>query len=278
MGCVPGSNGVVSVLRAFELLRAVPEGDGTLSALARRTGLPMATVARLMGTLEQAGAVLRSEKVYRIGPTLMELAGDEPAAQDLLAVAQPHLHHLASATDETAGVVQAMGSEYLHLGQVATAHDVAVRDWTGVQLPLHAGCIGFVVMAHRSAEAVAGYMAGELEAFSPLTVTDPKVVAERLAQVRQVGWLWTTGEYAPDITTVAAPVLDRERRAVGAIHVHGPAYRFPGPADPDAIGRDVADAARAVSMVIGWRADEPGGRPGGGAGPASGGVPEVGHG
>ncbi|MCP4964702.1 MAG: helix-turn-helix domain-containing protein, partial [bacterium] len=99
---------VTSVERAFQLLRAVPTSDGTLSGLSRETGLPVATVSRLMSALEKAGAVLRNdEKVYRIGPALVELVSSEPGPYDLLALATAHLSELAAQTNETAGVVEA---------------------------------------------------------------------------------------------------------------------------------------------------------------------------
>ena len=45
---------------------------------------------------------------------------------------------------------------------------------------------------------------------------------------------WVYGEYDDDINSVAAPVRDASGAVVAAVHVHGPAYRFPGDDDPDA--------------------------------------------
>ena len=164
---------VAAVERAFQLLQAVPSGDGTLSSLAADTGLPIATVSRIMGTLEQAGAVLRTDKTYRIGPAVMELADSGSAAYDLLALAATHLTTLANATNETAGIVEAAGTDVIHLGQVATEHHVSVRDWTGFQVAAHSGSIGFVVMAYWPVDKLEAYLAGDLEKFSPFTVTEP---------------------------------------------------------------------------------------------------------
>ncbi|MCP4222319.1 MAG: IclR family transcriptional regulator, partial [Actinomycetia bacterium] len=202
---------VTSVERAFQLLRAVPTSDGTLSGLSRETGLPVATVSRLMSALEKAGAVLRNdEKVYRIGPALVELASSEPGPYDLLALATAHLSELAAQTNETAGVVEAVGTELVHLGQVATEHDVSVRDWTGFRVAAHSGAVGFVLMAFWDDAVLDEYLAGELEVFSPATMTDPEQIRTRLEVVRAQGWLWSTDEYALGVTTVAAAVLDRE--------------------------------------------------------------------
>lgn len=246
---------VTSVDRAFQLLRAVPHTNGTLTALSRETGLAVATVSRLMETLEHAGAVVRHGKAYRIGPAISELADNGTVDYNLAALATGHLAWLSAFTNETAGVVEAVGDNLVHLGQVATEHDVAVRDWTGDRIPIHSGCIGFVVLAHMSNDEVDRYLAGELESFSPSTVTDPFTIRSRLAEVRRVGSLWTTDEYADGVTTVAAPVLDGTGRAVGALHVHGPSFRFPARSKRGAVEAAVRDRAKAISAVLGQRVE-----------------------
>jgi DNA-binding IclR family transcriptional regulator len=48
---------------------------------------------------------------------------------------------------------------------------------------------------------------------------------------------------------VAAPVHDGQRRLVGAITVHGPAYRFPSTGEGDRIGAAVRLAASRFSTT-----------------------------
>ncbi|MCP4958443.1 MAG: hypothetical protein GY925_04140 [Actinomycetia bacterium] len=141
----------------------------------------------------------------------------------------------------------------MHLGQVATEHDVSVRDWTGFRVAAHSGAVGFVLMAFWDDAVLDEYLAGELEVFSPATMTDPEQIRARLEVVRSRGWLWSTDEYALGVTTVAAAVLDREGHAVGNLHVHGPSYRFPGTTEPDVLGRIVHERALAISTVLGFR-------------------------
>jgi len=246
---------VASVERAFKLLHAVRATDGTITALSRATDLPVATVSRLMGSLERAGAVLRSNKAYRIGPAVAELADADAVGYDLLALATSHLSDLAARSGETAGIAEAVGNDLVHLGQVATDHDVAVRDWTGVRVPAHSGCIGFVLMAWWPETQIESYLDSELEAFSPHTVVDAGAVRRRLVDIRAQGFLWTTDEYALGVTTVAAPVRDRAGRAVAALHLHGPSFRFPEPERRDELATLICERAVAISTVLGWRAD-----------------------
>lgn len=251
---------VAAVDRAFQLLRAVPNSDGTLSELARVTGFPIGTVSRLMTALEAAGAVEREDKAYRIGPTITELGTGQAAAYDLVSIATARLVELAAETNETAGVAEAVGTDLVHLGQVATQHDVSVQDWTGFRVGSHSGCIGFVMMAHWSHGQIDDYLAQDLEQYVNQTVIDPAAIRARLASIRVDGFLWTTDEYAQGVTTIAAPLRDRSGAAVGALHVHGPSFRFPDPdrTDPDRtvkIETSLKHHASAISAVLGWKED-----------------------
>lgn len=243
---------VASVERAFELLKAIDQTDGTLSALARRTGLPVATVSRLMATLEETGAVRRRDRIYRIGPTVVALAEGTPLAEDLLEVANRQLVELSKLTDETAGVAELGDDSLVHLGQVAAEHDVSVRDWTGFRVDLHSGCIGFVMLAHLQPARVDAYLDRDLESFSPQSMTDPDLIRARLAEIRRTGWLWTTDEYAQGVTTVAAAIRGRDGSAVGSLYVHGPSYRFPPSRSRRRIGLLVAERAASVGAALGW--------------------------
>ena len=74
-------------------------------------------------------------------------------------------------------------------------------------------------------------------------MTDPAAIRRRLDDVRRRGWIWFHREFDDSLCSVAAPVCRPDGTAVAALHVHGPAYRFPGEADQDGIGRTVRAAA-----------------------------------
>ena len=56
-------------------------------------------------------------------------------------------------------------------------------------------------------------------------------------------------EFVEGISSVAAPVVGDQHRVVGAIHVHGPSYRFPGTGDRDVVTGLVIDAAERISAA-----------------------------
>jgi DNA-binding IclR family transcriptional regulator len=115
-----------------------------------------------------------------------------------------------------------------YLDQVDSDQAVQVQDWVGSRLPMHVVASGVVVLAQWPAEAVAGFLARELESPTPASVSDPVLVRRRLDEVRADGVAWTMEELEAGINAVAAPIVTGMGDVIGAVHLHGPAYRFPG--------------------------------------------------
>lgn len=243
---------VQSVERAIALLLAVGRGSAGLADLARRVELPTSTAARLLATLESCDAVERDDDGrYRTGPALLAVAAGMDPVLSLPSLAQPHLAELAERTDEAAGLSIVSGRDLLQIAQVAAPNPVQVSDWTGTRVPLHAGCAGLAVLATWSGAALDRYLDSDLEACTPATVTDPDRIRDRVAEVREARAIWTEGEYVEGVSSTAAAVRNATGEAVGAIHVYGPSYRFPGPGKAGALRDEVLGRAEQISALLG---------------------------
>jgi DNA-binding IclR family transcriptional regulator len=241
-----------SLERAFSVLEAVAERPSGVTALAARLDLPKSTVARLLGSLERVGAVERVDRTrWRIGESVARLAGTVSPERSLAALARPELARLVRALGEDAGLSVPAGRDVLYVDQLESDHPVQVRDWSGTRAPLHAVPSGLVLLADRSPEEIDHYLAHDLAALTPRTVVDPGELRARLDEVRAQGYAWGLEEFVEGINSVAAPVRDERGRAVAAIHVHGPAYRFPSRGDENCIALEVVASAGAVSGLLG---------------------------
>ena len=238
--------GVQSVDRAFAVLRQVASEPGGISDVARAVDLPVSTVARLLGTLESLGAVVRlgQSGTYGIGAGIRALAAAIDASETLVMRARPLLTELVAQTGETSGLSVLEGTEVVYLDHVENTHEVTLRDWTGIHLPLHVVSSGLVLLAAEPPAAVAAYLSQPPAGFTDRTMTQPARIKRRLATIRRAGHAWTIGEFDDGITSVAAPVVDATGTTIAAIHCHGPSYRFPGDADVDTVTAYVTDAAR----------------------------------
>ncbi len=246
---------VQSLERAFAVLDEVARHPAGVTVIAERVQLPKSTVARLLSTLEELDAVERFDGArWRIGPGVAALSSAASPERGLVAVARPHLAGLVVELGEDAGLGLPDGNEILYVDQVESDNPVQVRDWTGTRAPMHAVPSGLVLLAEWPEEAREAYLRGELVVLTRRTVTDPARLRERLAEVREAGHAWGLEEFAEGIDSVAAPVRDARGKAVAAIHVHGPAYRFPSEGSEPRIAARVVDAAAAVGRELALRA------------------------
>lgn len=243
---------VQSIERAFAVLGALADGPSRVTDVAARVDLPKSTVARLLDSLEREGAVeqVPGETRYRLGPRLVALAAGLRDTRGLVAMAHPTLTALAGELGEAAGLSVPDGRTVHYVDQVDSPNPVQVRDWTGSRIPMHAVSSGLVFLAHLAPPALARFLAEPLERFTPATLTDAGALLERLRDVRRDGHAWVREEFAPGITSVAAPIAGADGEIVAAVHVHGPTYRFPAAAVDEGA---IAGAVRAAAARIGAR-------------------------
>jgi DNA-binding IclR family transcriptional regulator len=203
----------------------------------------------LLAALETEGAVARDDggRLYAVGPGLAEIAGAIDGSAALATAVRPHLQWLASQLGEAAGFSVPTGYTLQYLTQVESPNPVQVRDYSGLTVPMHVGPSGLCVMAQWPAEEVDRYLRRHHEAFTANTVIDPAQIRKRLQEVRAEGYCWIFEEFAEGINSVAAPAFAAGHRALGAIHVHGPAYRFPGRERAEEIALLVKEASQRFS-------------------------------
>jgi DNA-binding IclR family transcriptional regulator len=244
---------VQSIDRAFGLLAALARQPGGISELARKVDLPTSTVARLLATLEGCGAVERNPDGtgYRIGPSIVTMATSVDPTQSLLAVAQSHMRELVDMIAEAVGLAIPAGYEVHYVGQIDCANPVQVRDWTGTSLPMHVVPSGLAILAHWPEAAIDRFLARPLDRYTPNSMVDPERLRERLAQIRSDGFVWALEEFSEGINSVAAPLFNSTGAVIGALHSHGPSYRFPQEPLRDIIAGRVSAAAVAVSESLG---------------------------
>jgi DNA-binding IclR family transcriptional regulator len=242
---------VQSIERAFAVLSALTDGPVGVTEVAERAALPKSTAARMLATLTHEGAVeqVPGDTRYRLGPRIATLAEGIVPVRGLVTTVRPILEELSAQTGETAGLSVAEGFVVHYVDQVGTSHQVQVRDWTGTRVPMHAVSSGLIFLAQLPESTLDAYLDRELEAFTPRTLTAPDALRRRLAQVRADGYAWVHEEFAEGLSSVAAGVADATGSLAAAVHVHGPAYRFPQSDESEIGGQVLAAATRASERL-----------------------------
>lgn len=235
----------VAVFEAF----AGDRQEFRLGELAELTGLPPSTVHRIVGQLVEARWLEREGKRYRLGMRVFEL-GELVARRSLLReLALPFMEDLYEATHETIHMAVLDGLEVLYLEKIAGHRLATGLSRVGGRLPAHCTGVGKVLLAYADDRLVEDLFASELRPMTGRTITAMEMLRTELGVIRRDGVAYDWGESAPQIRCVAAPVFDKDGKAVAALSVTGLAGRF----DPEQVALSVKTAARSLGRALAER-------------------------
>ena len=223
---------VASVERAADVLiyfvdrRAKSLG---VSEIARGLDLPKAAVYRMLASLRSRGLVSYNDedRRYGLGPMALAIGLQCLDQLDVRRIALPYLSSLSREFNETATLSIRSGSSRIYVDQVTPPREVIVSISVGVAYPLHSGASSKTFLAFMSEDEVAEYFTHGLDAITPNTVTDRKALHRELTEIQANGWSHSQEERQSGASSIAAPIMDHERRPVAVMSICGPAVRFP---------------------------------------------------
>lgn len=207
---------VLAILGAFD----VDHPALTLSDIARRAGLPVATAHRLVGELVSWGALSRGpDGGYTVGVRLWEVGLLSPLHTRLREVAVPFLQDLHASVRENVHLAVRDGDEALYVEKVTGHRSVPIVSRVGGRLPLHATGVGKALLAFQDPAYVAGFLRRPLRRCTSYTITEPGRLARELTAVRRRRWAATSEEMTLGSCSVAVPVLGPDDTAVASIGI-----------------------------------------------------------
>jgi DNA-binding IclR family transcriptional regulator len=221
----PATRQVAAVQRAIAILTALADAGTELGTneIARRTGINVSTISRILATLVSGGLVehVAATGRYRLGVGVIRLASAAGQRLDVRSLARPHLEELAARIQETVTLSVPGGHEAVTLDYVQSPLSVRSVAEVGRTSAAHATAVGKVFLAHGGT-----LPAGPLKTFTERTIVDHDVLRAEVARVRERGWGQAVGEREKDLNAIAVPVLDPAGKLVAILGAQGPAVRF----------------------------------------------------
>lgn len=236
----PAGSGIGTLDRAVEVLGAVEAGAHRFTAIVRATGLPRATVHRLVRALEHHGFLAHLPELgYRLGPRLLRLANEAMRELPLPVVAHPVLERLVRATGESAQLFTRLGDARVCIDAVESMHELRTIVPVGASLPLSAGSAAKVLLV--SAPDRDRHVR---------RASDPERFARDVELARARGWAASSGERQAGVASVSAPILGPYDLVLAAVSLSGPATRF-GKTAARRYASAVVGAARQIEEALG---------------------------
>jgi DNA-binding IclR family transcriptional regulator len=239
---------VVRVLESFE--------DGaplTVSQVARRAELPVATAHRLAVALLSHGFLERGDDgLLRVGVRLWELAARAPRALGLREAAMPFMEDVQAVTRQHVQLSVLEGDDVLFIERLSARNAVVNLSQIGGRLPAHMSSSGLVLVAFAPPERQERVLALPMTASTGRTITDPDRLRRAFAEVRRVGYAVSVGAVHLDATGIAVPVYGPGSAVVAALGVV-----VPSNAQPRQHVSALLAAARGISRTLGVQLSPP---------------------
>lgn len=249
-----GTAAVRSVLMAVRVLEAMALAGGPMrvSDLARDLAEPKGRVHRHLVTLRQAGLVAQEEtteryhltwRMYQIG----QAAGEQ---FDLKRVAEPAMHRLRDAVGQSVLLAVPTGGDPLVVHSLEAPNKVSITVQPGNRPAAHCSAQGRIMLAFGPEDLRARMLASPLERLTPDSITDPALLRDRMALVRDRLWETAPGEALTGINVLAAPLFAAGEVLVGSLGIVG-SVQFVQDPPPPAMLQALHEAAGAVSARLG---------------------------
>ncbi|MDR6416996.1 IclR family transcriptional regulator [Pseudarthrobacter sulfonivorans] len=208
--------------RAVRIVEAFGPGDTalTVTEIARRSGLHIATASRLVEELGSFGWLQRDEeRKVRIGVRMWEVVSRASPTLSLREAALPVMEDLHAIVGQHIQLGLMEGDEVLFVERLTAPG--AVINYTRVagRLPLHASSSGLLLLAYAPPAQQERIMARPLEVFTEKTISTSSQLRSALAEVRRQGYALLAGHLHPDATGVAVPVRDPAGKVVAALAI-----------------------------------------------------------
>jgi DNA-binding IclR family transcriptional regulator len=251
---------VQAVTRALSLLEIIAgeESAITLSELAKKAQLKMATTHRLLATMKNRGFVEQDpiSSRYRLGIKAFEIGNAALSVNDLRSVGRPFIKFLAERVNETTNLAILDGAEVVYIDQLESTNIVIVKMFAriGSRGPAYCTGTGKVLLADLPETEIRKRFAKvDFVKFTEYTVVDINKLINELRQVKKDGYALDFSERDEGVVCVAAPIYNFEKRVQAAISISGPEQRMSHDRIYGEILPAVLDVAYKISERMGFR-------------------------
>lgn len=213
-------------------LRVLAAFDGahtrlTISDAARLTDVSPASARRSLLTLWKADYLDSDGKRFWMKPKVLMLAAGYSSSRALPRLVQPLLDSLSERTRESASAAQLYGDQVIIVARSTARRSLTVGLGPGSRLPVWCSATGRMLLASLSdAEALRLIQQARPRALTPLTVTAPREVLERVRLARRRGYSLSNEEIELGVRSLAVPLYDRSGQVAAALNLSVRAERM----------------------------------------------------
>jgi IclR family transcriptional regulator, acetate operon repressor len=247
-------SGVVTTLRVLEVVSELqPVG---VSDVARNLELPKSSAQRALKALSDAGWIKKVEgnglARWVLTPRALIVGSHAGGEVGLTTLARPAMEHLHAQTQETIHLLVHDGDFMVFVERLESPHVLRSSYPLGMRAPITACSSGKAFLSALPSDQASEIVSHGLPATTDSSITDQAQMLDELKETRARGFAMNHGELTPDISAVAAAILDARHSPVAALSISVPSQRMTDDRW-SSYGAMVLSAAQQVSAELGHK-------------------------
>lgn len=249
---------VTAVARAADILSLVASTESAPRAgsIAAALDIPRNTTYELVHTLADRGLLfLDPEGRIHLGQRVIELAGRYIASTDWLSEATAVARRLRDESGETVHVAVLDGRDVVYVVKEDSPRPLQIKSFVGRRLPAHVSGVGKALLAELESNELTQLLDGvELEGLTEHSITTTEDLVRELKETRERGYAIDREESSPEISCVAAPIVDVDANLIAGLSVSLPTTRLTADREKG-LARLVRSAAAELGGRLGYQSE-----------------------
>ncbi|MFT5893920.1 MAG: DNA-binding IclR family transcriptional regulator [bacterium] len=220
------STGVARAIHLLDLV--VAEGPLRFAELEELSGIPKATLHRLLNELAEERLILLDERslTWASGYRILEMANCIWTRSDIRVLARDQLLALNALSGETVEIAVLADTHVVVIDHVESTRSVRHSISVGNREPVYCTGTGKVLLAWCDDKQQKDIISRiSFARFTPNTITDKDALLKELSAVSQQGFAVDAEERFLGSHSISAPVVDTTGRAIAALSITAPAFR-----------------------------------------------------
>ena len=217
---------IQSVERTFailELFQKTGFPELSLREISSQLDLNKSTAFGLVNTLMNLGYLQQNaeNKKYALGIRVLSFIHTAKTQNTVIRTIHPHLEHLSRKYGETLHCAGRFGDGVVLLDKLEPTGSVSINTNVGSIQPVHCTGVGKCILAYLPEKDQERILSAPLQAYTPNTITDPKLLRSELDKIRRQGFAEDNEEIAVGVSCLAVPVLSGPDTVVCAVSATG---------------------------------------------------------
>lgn len=192
----------------------------TLSDVARLVDLPRASVRRTLVTLVKLGYAETDDRLFRLTPRILTLAGAFLSSNPVSDIVQPALERLSDEVNEACSAAVLDGDEVTMIAHASPSRMLRVSAQIGFRLPALSSSLGRVLLAALDEQELDRFLARAAPTkLTPSTVVDKAGIRRAIVKARSDGFSLVDQEVEAGFRSISVPLRRRDGRVIAALNI-----------------------------------------------------------